>query len=79
MVHRPDLAHERPSPSNAHELLFDDVIRVRRAHEEHDVFVDLMRGRGVEVVLSSVQRRELTLEEISLHSGTWCCLAGQNE
>ena len=51
MVHRPDLAHERLSPSNAHELLFDDVIWVRRAHQEHDAFVDLMRGRGTEVVL----------------------------
>jgi hypothetical protein len=30
MVHRPDLAHERLSPSNCHELLFDDVIWVRR-------------------------------------------------
>ena len=28
MVHRPDLAHERLSPSNCHELLFDDVIWV---------------------------------------------------
>jgi hypothetical protein len=26
MVHRPDLAHERLSPTNAHELLFDDVM-----------------------------------------------------
>jgi arginine deiminase len=51
MVHRPDLAHERLSPSNAHELLFDDVIWVRRAHQEHDAFVDLMRGRGTEVLL----------------------------
>jgi len=51
MVHRPDLAHERLSPTNCHELLFDDVIWVRRAREEHDAFVDLMRGRGVEVLL----------------------------
>jgi arginine deiminase len=51
MVHRPDLAHERLSPSNAHELLFDDVIWVRRARQEHDAFVDLMRSRGVEVLL----------------------------
>ena len=34
MVHRPDLAHERLSPSNCHELLFDDVIWVRRASAE---------------------------------------------
>src|SRR6476620_8213882 len=51
MVHRPDLAHERLSPSNCHELLFDDVIWVRRARQEFDAFTDLMRSRGVEVVL----------------------------
>src|SRR5512133_3030241 len=51
MVHRPDLAHERLSPTNAHELLFDDVIWVRRARQEHDAFVDLMREQGVEVLL----------------------------
>jgi arginine deiminase len=51
MVHRPDLAHERLSPTNCHELLFDDVIWVRRARQEFDAFVDLMRSRGVEVML----------------------------
>ena len=51
MVHRPDLAHERLSPSNCRELLFDDVIWVRHARQEHDAFVDLMREQGVEVVL----------------------------
>jgi arginine deiminase len=51
IVHRPDLAHERLSPTNCHELLFDDVIWVRRARQEHDAFVDLMRDRGVEVLL----------------------------
>jgi arginine deiminase len=51
MVHRPDLAHERLSPSNCHELLFDDVIWVRRARQEFDAFVDLMRERGVEVLI----------------------------
>ncbi|HET7856951.1 MAG TPA: arginine deiminase [Gaiellaceae bacterium] len=51
MVHRPDIAHERLTPTNCHELLFDDVIWVRRARQEHDAFVDLMRERGVEVLL----------------------------
>jgi arginine deiminase len=51
MVHRPDLAHERLSPTNCHELLFDDVIWVRRARQEFDAFVDLMRSRDVEVLL----------------------------
>ena len=51
MVHRPDLAHERLSPTNCHDLLFDDVIWVRRARQEFDAFVDVMRERGVEVLL----------------------------
>src|SRR4026208_2618175 len=51
LVHRPDEAHERLSPSNCHELLFDDVIWVRRARQEFDAFVALMRDRGVEVLL----------------------------
>jgi arginine deiminase len=51
LVHRPDLAHERLSPSNCHELLFDDVIWTRRARQEFDAFVDVMRGTGVEVLL----------------------------
>ncbi len=51
IVHRPDLAHERLSPTNCHDLLFDDVIWVRRARQEHDAFVDVMRSEGVEVLL----------------------------
>jgi arginine deiminase len=51
IVHRPDLAHERLTPTNCHELLFDDVIWVRRARQEFDAFVDLMRERGIEVLL----------------------------
>ena len=50
MVHRPDIAHERLSPTNCHELLFDDVIWVRRARQEFDAFVDVMQSRGVEVL-----------------------------
>jgi arginine deiminase len=49
MVHRPGLEHTRLTPSNAEELLFDDVIWVARAKAEHDMFVEVMRDRGVEV------------------------------
>ena len=49
MVHRPGLEHTRLTPSNADELLFDDVIWVARAKAEHDMFVEVMRDRGVEV------------------------------
>jgi arginine deiminase len=43
MVHRPGLEHRRLTPSNAEDLLFDDVIWVDRAEQEHDAFVELMR------------------------------------
>lgn len=49
MVHEPGREHRRLTPSNAAELLFDDVIWVDRAIEEHRALVDLMRARGIEV------------------------------
>jgi len=49
MVHRPGLEHTRLTPSNAEELLFDDVLWVSRAKAEHDMFCDVMRERGVVV------------------------------
>src|SRR5215472_12344801 len=49
MVHRPGLEHTRLTPSNAEELLFDDVLWVSKAKKEHDAFCEVMRERGVEV------------------------------
>jgi arginine deiminase len=49
MVHRPGLEHARLTPSNAEDLLFDDVLWVAQAKREHDAFCELMRDRGVEV------------------------------
>jgi arginine deiminase len=49
MVRRPDLELRRLTPSNHDELLFDDVLWVRKARQQHDAFVDQMRDRGVEV------------------------------
>jgi arginine deiminase len=49
MVHRPGLEHSRLTPSNARELLFDDVLRVSRAQAEHDAFCAVMREHGAAV------------------------------
>ena len=49
MVHRPGLEHTRLTPSNAEDLLFDDVLWVARAKAEHDMFCEAMRDRGIEV------------------------------
>jgi arginine deiminase len=50
MIHRPDLELKRLTPGNHDELLFDDVLWVRRARQQHDAFGDLLRDRGVEVL-----------------------------
>jgi arginine deiminase len=50
LVHRPELSLQRLTPSNHDELLFDDVLWVERAQEEHDAFVNLLRQHDVEVL-----------------------------
>jgi arginine deiminase len=49
IVHRPGLEHRRLTPENAAELLFDDVIWVRKAKIEHAAFVQVLQEREVEV------------------------------
>ena len=49
MVHRPDLSLQRLTPDNCKALLFDDVLWVKKARQEHDMFIDALRARGVTV------------------------------
>lgn len=51
MLHRPNLSLKRLTPSNCQELLFDDVLSVERAGEEHDIFANTLRQQGIEVLL----------------------------
>jgi arginine deiminase len=50
LLHRPDRELERLTPRNKDELLFDDVLWVKRARQEHDTFADTLAERGVEVL-----------------------------
>ncbi|MBX4952816.1 arginine deiminase [Rhizobium binae] len=50
MVCRPSLAHQRLTPANCHDLLFDDVLWVHEAQKDHYDFVLKMQERGVEVL-----------------------------
>ena len=50
ILHRPDLELKRLTPRNKDELLFDDVLWVKRARQEHDAFADTLAERGVEVL-----------------------------
>jgi len=49
MVHQPDLSLRRLTPSNHASLLFDDVLWVDRALEEHNAFIRLIHDEGVKV------------------------------
>jgi arginine deiminase len=49
ILHRPDLELKRLTPENRADLLFDDVLWVSRAQEEHDAFAGALRSRGVTV------------------------------
>ena len=70
MVHRPGLEHTRLTPSNAAELLFDDVLWVSRAKAEHDMFRNVMQERGVEVF----EAEQLLAEALALpEAREWVC------
>jgi arginine deiminase len=49
IVHRPGLELSRLTPQNIGDLLFDDVMWAAKAKEEHDVFAETLRDRGVRV------------------------------
>ena len=50
MLHRPGLELKRLTPATARELLFDGVLWVDRAQQEHDAFAAALTARGVEIV-----------------------------
>ncbi len=50
LVCRPGLAHQRLTPGNRGDLLFDDVLWVQEAQKDHYDFVLKMKQRGVEVL-----------------------------
>ena len=64
ILHRPGPELLRLTPGNKHRLLFDDVLWVHRAQEEHDRFAEVLRERGVTVHLfADLLRRTLELPE----------------
>jgi arginine deiminase len=73
IVHRPGLELTRLTPSNVHDLLFDDVLWAERAIDEHDAFVEALTSRGVQVhyfntllgeALQQFEAREFLLERV---------------
>ena len=49
ILHRPGIELKRLTPDNAADLLFDDLLWVAAAQEEHDEFAAVLRANGVTV------------------------------
>ena len=58
IVHRPDLELKRLTPTNKDDLLFDEVLWVERAKQEHDGFAEALRVLDVDVIYFDTLLRE---------------------
>ncbi len=68
ILHRPDLELKRLTPTNHDEYLFDDVLWVKHAKQEHDAFADALRDNGVEVhLLDQLLTETLAIPEARKH------------
>jgi arginine deiminase len=67
LLHRPGNELKRLTPRNNDQLLFDSIPWVDRAQQEHDEFAEVLRGRGVEVLLLADVLRD-ALEDPRAHT-----------
>ncbi|WP_121251465.1 arginine deiminase [Nocardioides ferulae] len=68
ILHRPDLELKRLTPTNKDEFLFDDVLWVKRAKQEHDAFAETLRDLGVQVhLLDELLRDTVAIPEARKH------------
>ncbi|MGH8934554.1 MAG: arginine deiminase [Egibacteraceae bacterium] len=68
IVHRPGLELRRLTPANKDELLFDELLWVAKAQEEHDGFVEVLEAEGVKVrQFTDLLQEALADEELRAH------------
>lgn len=68
IVHRPDLELKRLTPSNREDLLFDDILWVKKARQEHDAFADALRDADVVVhMFDELLRQTVALPDAKKH------------
>ncbi|HEY7488377.1 MAG TPA: arginine deiminase [Streptosporangiaceae bacterium] len=68
LLHEPELALKRLTPTNKDRFLFDDVLWVARAVDEHAEFQELLQARGVTVHLfTDLLRETIAIPEAKKH------------
>jgi arginine deiminase len=70
LLHRPGLELKRLTPRNNDALLFDGIPWVGRAQEEHDIFAQTLRDRGVEVLYLA----DLLVEALEFEAARRTCI-----
>ena len=79
MLHRPGAELARVTPSNKDELLFDELLWVEHAQQEHDAFSEVLRAAGVEVLYVEellaevVADRDVAREVVAHHVTETAC------
>ena len=72
ILHRPELSLKRLTPSNHDDFLFDDVLWVQRACEEHQEFQELLEAYGIKVhLLNDLLREAIEMPEAKKHILDW--------
>ncbi len=78
MLYRPGQELEHLVPEDLERLLFDDIPYLKTAKIEHDMFAEIMRGQGVEVVyledltaevLKNLEKKEQFVREFIAEGG----------
>jgi arginine deiminase len=75
LIHRPDEGVETVTPTNAAELLYDDIVYLPEMQREHDVFTNLLRSfLGNQGVLELQELLEEILEDYTIREDFLECL-----
>ena len=71
LLSRPDVALARLTPSNCRELLFDDILWVKKARQDHDIFVDALREKNVQPLFFENLLTDILAIPAAQRSGTY--------
>jgi len=63
ILHRPGLELHRVTPATKDELLFDELVWVERAQQEHDAFAETIRAAGAETLYLEALLAEIVSDE----------------
>ena len=61
LLHRPERSLQRITPDNCHDFLFEDVIWLQKAQEEHDILANILTSNHIKIHYFSDLLSEITV------------------